>query len=944
MGILAGELHGRASELEAVTRLFVAPDAGLRMVLLEGEAGIGKSQLLDVIASSADGLGWKVLTGRAHEHERARPFGGIASALMSSDSGAAARMAALVQSADSQAGYLEHRIATEALDAIEEHALRGPTLICIEDLHWADPETLGVLRSVCDRLADLPVVVVSTLRPLPRRPELEGALAAFTRAGASTMPIGPLSADAVNELAAAATGGPPGPQLRHALEGASGNPLYVLEVIRALERHGALHRDERGTESSGVGLPPSLGLTILQSMAYLPDELLDVLRVAAVLGASFDVGDLASVTARSPVDLEKPLRVALKAGVLRSVGDQLAFRHELVKDALYDDMAQPVRTALHRHAAASLVHAGADRGRVAYHVVRGAQPGDSEAAAWLIAAGTESRKVSVAVALELFERAMEIATPNSPESDLAASVLCSLFVFVGRTDEAEALARPLLARASSSEVKARARLGLAHSLTAQDRQDEALALFQQIVDVDELGFEPGRDAGMHACLALVALWAGDIERADEAAASALAGARGESAAFARCQSHAVHAFAAQARGELDAALVKARLADDLVDEAWRRGSAPDSHLSLAWAYIGADEFGECEAVIERARRRCEQWGYFAHYPIVAAVTAVGRFLNGDWDGAVAEAETAFGRAAADVPAMDHLPQLGLLPLSILAQIAVHRGDAATARALMDAADVHLNHAPSAGGQEWLWWTKSVYSSAIGDQDAARAALERAWHDYATLRHLVLDRFVGPDLARLAVAANDHDLAIEIATDLEGIAARIDAPSAQGAALQCRGLVDDDAETLRAAVVAFRASHRPLSLLTACEDAARVLARRGDFGPAGELLQEAQELADAIGAAAIAARVASALVTTGRTTAARRPVRPSHGWDALTDAELNVVGLVAAGLTNPQIGERLYISRRTVQAHLAHVFAKVGLNSRVQLTAEAVRRGIGPTLS
>jgi DNA-binding CsgD family transcriptional regulator len=160
----------------------------------------------------------------------------------------------------------------------------------------------------------------------------------------------------------------------------------------------------------------------------------------------------------------------------------------------------------------------------------------------------------------------------------------------------------------------------------------------------------------------------------------------------------------------------------------------------------------------------------------------------------------------------------------------------------------------------------------------------------------------------------------------------------GAALHCQGLVEDDAEILQAAAAAYARGSRPLGLALACHDAGAVFARNGHAGRVRPLLDQAIGIYERLGAARDLARAEATLrqigISRGRRGARQRP---QVGWHSLTPTEHTVAGPVAEGLSNPQIGQRLYISRRTVQAHLAHVFAKLDISARAQLADEVTRQ-------
>ncbi|MGH9261353.1 MAG: helix-turn-helix transcriptional regulator, partial [Acidimicrobiales bacterium] len=198
---------------------------------------------------------------------------------------------------------------------------------------------------------------------------------------------------------------------------------------------------------------------------------------------------------------------------------------------------------------------------------------------------------------------------------------------------------------------------------------------------------------------------------------------------------------------------------------------------------------------------------------------------------------------------------------------------------------------------------------------------------------------GAFLVRGAVAAGRDQLAGEVTAELEEGARRSPTDSAAGAALLCRGLVERDPELLLEAVVRYRKTALRPDLAACCEDAALLLAASSRRDEAVALLDEAATIHLEVDAAADAARVDAALRELGVRRARPRAKRPDFGWESLTPMETDVSQLVAEGLTNPEIGARLYVSRRTIETHLSHVFRKLGLTSRTQLAAELSRRSL-----
>jgi DNA-binding CsgD family transcriptional regulator len=275
--------------------------------------------------------------------------------------------------------------------------------------------------------------------------------------------------------------------------------------------------------------------------------------------------------------------------------------------------------------------------------------------------------------------------------------------------------------------------------------------------------------------------------------------------------------------------------------------------------------------------------------------------------------------------------------AVLAKIAIHRGHLATAQAHLTAGAQHLTGGVSLFGADWLFDTQAEFLAASGQLNAALTVAETTWAQTAPIRYFYGHRARGTFLVRQALAAGRDELASAVTTELEEGALRSPASSAAGAALLCRGLVEHDPHLLLDAVARYREIPLRPDLARCCEDAAGLLATTSRRQEAITLLHEAAAIYAEIDAAADSARVDTALRGLGVRRRRTRPSRPSFGWESLTPMETDISHLVAKGLTNPEIGARLYISRRTVETHLSHVFRKVGLASRTQLAAELSRR-------
>jgi DNA-binding CsgD family transcriptional regulator len=239
---------------------------------------------------------------------------------------------------------------------------------------------------------------------------------------------------------------------------------------------------------------------------------------------------------------------------------------------------------------------------------------------------------------------------------------------------------------------------------------------------------------------------------------------------------------------------------------------------------------------------------------------------------------------------------------------------------------------------WCAWAQALLLEANGEPAQALATLAGCWDRCANSGLALEYPVIGPDLVRLALAADQVGRVRDVATAVTDVASRNEVPWIAGAALRCQGLAESDAEILQAAVSAYARGSRPLELALACEDAGAAFARQDNVDRACQLLDQAIATYARLDAARDLARAEAVLREMG----VRRGRRVTHtraqsGWQSLTPSERAVVDLVAEGLSNPQIGQRLYVSRKTVQTHLTHVFAKLHITSRTQLAAEVIRR-------
>lgn len=335
---------GRDQEAARLVELLTRASSGRRcLALVEGEAGIGKTTLLQSVLDRAREAGFHVLAGRAHELERMRPFAPIADALAAEETmldDASAALVDLIGGKEVPAGNGGPESQFHAIDTLVDHvealAQHAPVAFAIEDVHWSDPGTVLALHALARRGPDR-LVVFATLRPSPHSEELRRLIDTAPELGAHHLRLDPLNSSEVNQLTEQILKRRPGDRLSEYLHRTGGNPLFVTELLRTLlDKQGlefGADQAEIAPEAANA-VSSTLRLTIVRHLSTLPEPTLRLLRIASVLGSSFVAGELAAFSGEMAVTLFDGLEPALRDGVLAEEADRLRFRHPLVRDAL----------------------------------------------------------------------------------------------------------------------------------------------------------------------------------------------------------------------------------------------------------------------------------------------------------------------------------------------------------------------------------------------------------------------------------------------------------------------------------------------------------------------------------------------------------------------------------------------------------------------------------
>jgi hypothetical protein len=240
------------------------------------------------------------------------------------------------------------------------------------------------------------------------------------------------------------------------------------------------------------------------------------------LGSAFSLVDLATVADRTALGLATALTEAIRTGVLRDDGAHLRFRHDLIRDAIYEDLPGSVRQALHHEAGQRLAHAHAPALLVAEHLARGAGAADAEAVTWLTRAAREAAATSPDVAADLLERAIGLMDPAHPGRDRLLAEQASSLMWAGRITAAKEMCRTLLERTHTREAEGPARLCLGYALVAQSQQRDALPELERAAKSPAL--TDAERAGARAWAGYARLSMADLDGASATAGEALSAA------------------------------------------------------------------------------------------------------------------------------------------------------------------------------------------------------------------------------------------------------------------------------------------------------------------------------------------------------------------------------------------------------------------------------------
>lgn len=919
---LATVFVGRDAEMAAlVSRGRTAAAGHGAVVLVEGEAGIGKTTLLSAVEQRFPNLGLQVRTTCARELQQDVPFAAVASWLMADAAQSDADpdpirllLGGAEQAGDAAATH-EFALAEVLLEHISDWCSAGPVALILDDIHWADRSSLAVLHRLCTLSGRLPLLLVLAMRPRTADPIFAALTAALSACGASTIRLGALPEAAAASMVRQMVGAAPHPALLRQVAGADGNPLHITELVATSIRDTTEIPDGTAAERDA---PPaaSLAEAIWRRLEFLSRSTRDLLPMAAALGPKVDVVELATVLDSHIMEVWSAATEAMDADLLVKVDSELVFRHDLIRHVLADRLPASLRSDLLRRAGRVLQTTGAPIERVAYYLSIGGRELEPASLQWLLSVGDPLIVRAPELAMRLLTRIVDTAGLDDATRGALIRMRTRALLWNGRAEQAEATLRAALRHRPEHSDDPGLRWLLAQVCHAQGQLAEAV-----LVAETALRTLPLDDSDAARFLGLCALDNFFLERFGEAEqAGRRAVTLGRRAGNSLATGYGLMALGAVSytQGRLDEALGLSEQSLDVLQEG--AGSDQiDPYVLYAHCLIELDRTAAAEEALQTAighNRRVH--GVYLGPNLLAKARMF--LLSGRWDEAIAECE-----ACLEVPDV-----LGYAPVarSMLALINIHRG--ASVAGDPPPPDSRLG---SLGYGYVHTWVTALTHETRGQPEPALRMLVAAHTDLAQGMSASTLHYIVPDIARLAFDAGDQE-ALRLARQAaDHLVSTQSTTSRNGIALLCRGLAEQDPDDLAAAAREFGRCEWPLYRAQAYENAAVVLAAGGRNADARDALESAVQLYTGLGASWDCARAVARIRRYGIRRGVRGPRnRPKSGWASLTETERAVAVQVAEGCSNADIAAQMFLSRRTVQSHVSSILAKLGVHSRREIAA------------
>jgi DNA-binding CsgD family transcriptional regulator len=941
------ELLEREEELAALDQTIAAGAAGGgRLVAIRGQAGMGKTRLLEYARAAATDAGLQVLYARGSPLERSFAFGVVRQlfeALLAR--GAAAEREEILEGSAALAlpvfeGHPQEPAAQPGGDGglsvlhglywlAANLAERRPLLIAVDDLQWCDTPSLEWLGYLVRRLEGTPIVAAVTFRPaeVEADPVLVDEL---TDDPLSTLlRPSPLSVAAAGRLTEEVLGTAPDPEFTSACLAASGgNPLLLWELLEGLAAEGVAPVTSEVPRVQEIG-PGAVSRSVRRRLSHLPDEAQSFARALAVLGDGTDldlVAELAGLGREAATDAARRLE---EVEVIRGA-PAFSFLHALVRDAVYLHVSPVERREAHRRAAALLDEHHLPPEQAAAHLLLTPRAGDQRAVAVLRRAARDAlARSSPTIAAVYLSRALD--EPPAPEERGELLFELGSAEALTRDPEAEVHLREALSLAADPSVRAEIALTLARLLFWRHAAAEAIALLEHAAAGLAEPHGP-QGARLQAEIAGMALSGPATHAEVEERLARTVDENDES--FGGKMLLAFAAYRDTLRGEARARCVE-RTRRALAGGTLLAGEVSPALVAAVLTLVYADELDLALRVAQEGRSLAEEHGDPASFALASA--GVARVLHDK--GRLLEAEAVGGVGLAACPANQAVARA--YAAGSVVKVLLKRGDLTGAEAALSAAGLDSGHVPG-----------SLHAAdplnALGSLHLVQGQPAAALDDFLAIRDLVEpagchNPAVAPWRSGAALALlqlSRRDEALPLAREELELSRAWGAPTTVGRSLRALGLVEGGKrglELLEEAIVALEQSPAAYETLETQVELGAALRRGNQRARARALLRDCLDRAERTGAGLLARQAREELLATGA-----RPRRlVLTGVEALTASERRVATMAAEGMTNREIAQALFVTTKTVEMHLAHVFDKLEVRSRTELPEALASAGGAP---
>jgi DNA-binding CsgD family transcriptional regulator len=957
-------LVGRDRELSLLTGALRDASAGRpATAVVTGEAGIGKTRLVEEVVDHAAGAGSLVASSACSPASTGRlPYGPVVDLVAAlrrrlpdlarmvpeeAWSAVAPLTGARVHARDlPDLRLASTRLFVGFVELLAAASARQPALFAVEDVHWADPASVDLLTFAARRLREERVLLMLTSRPTRGQPAVpaRSALGELGRIPSTVhVSLDPLAPSSVRALVAELPGGPAPSQVDEIARRSGGIPFFAL--------HLATHGDGE--------VSPHLRDVLLGSLDDLSREERELLVLLTVVGDANESELLVAASAASPEEFNERARTLVDRGLTVVRDGSIAFRHALLREVVVQDTLPSERLVAHARAADALLRSAAARqprraAQLAHHLMECGRR--DEAIRYAIRGARHARDVWAFTDAEELYSAVRRLWPLVEEPETATAVTYPELLreaamtsrWRGGVDDALRLLREALELPDvPPTVRAETEHAYGQVLWAAGDMGASLAAHRRAETLLPVTGEPRLRSAVLAALAHGLMVTGQSQEAERTARSAADLATDAGADRERIHACITAAAARAQLGDVDTAVLALR---DCLPEAHRLDDIElvvRCYGNLTFALGIACRYEELAAAAADGLRACRRYG-----PVVSlASTLMNNQVNalvtlGRWDEAVEVAGAALDEATAG--------SVGLHLRIALADVAVARGDAREADRLLTqanelgAGNPYLTSALSVVRAERALWDRqpdlaaSAVAAALPSlqaQDDALPLLEACW----------LGLRAAADIAEGQVprrrAGQSPPAATELLDLAHGAAERTALPVAAVVLAQSRAEADriagaDLAAQWAAAAAANAELRRPYFRAYCLLRLGAAELRRQARSAARTALSEGLRLAGALGAEPLAAEIRTlASVADLRLDGAVRPPPPPAGRKAphgLTARECEILELLTTGATNRVIGRSLFISERTASVHVSNILAKLGAANRTEAARIALR--------